>query len=578
MKRNVTTSLTLLAAITLVGLSTATVAEEMYLVRNGKPVEENMTQANIDPASGWAQRKGKTVDGIFCPDLSQSKNLLVFGANKSALGDCEFSVTFKCDTRESIPRPYKVGPPGPKILIADRGSFGFWDNGKNIAIGGGKGGAIPLEDFGMESPIKFNEGKMHTMSVKRNGDMMTFSLDGKVLKEQKIDREGNLIFMLTPLNTRPRIASMKLVAERFSDKLTTDFKSAAPTEFIFEGSNKPSREYGKAAAYRIPALVLSKKKTLLAFAEARRDTGRDTGDIDLVVKRSEDNGKTWGPEIVIADSEDDTMGNPCPVVLDSGRIILAHCWNDRDRQVGRSARRVFITHSDDDGKTWSEPREITKQANNPNWDWYATGPGAGIQLTLGAHKGRVIVPCDHGAGGGFFSHVMYSDDEGQTWKIGAVSPGGLNECEAVELANGDVMINSRNHRHAAYIRGVCVSHDGGESFDPALFRRDEQLPEPHCQASIRRYSWPEGDKPGLILYSGPGLSSGRVQGTLRGSYDDGKTWPWKLLYYEGPSGYSDIAVLPDGRVAVLFEKDGKSKLGFTILPAPPTTPPMEPAK
>ena len=81
--------------------------------------------------------------------------------------------------------------------------------------------------------------------------------------------------------------------------------------------------------------------------------------------------------------------------------------------------------------------------------------------------------------------------------------------------------------------------------------------------------------PGLILYSGPAAFRARAQGTLFGSYDEGKTWPWKLKYYEGGSGYGDAYVLPDGRVPVLFEKDGKSKLGFTIVPAPPVTPPAK---
>ena len=90
---------------------------------------------------------------------------------------------------------------------------------------------------------------------------------------------------------------------------------------------------------------------------------------------------------------------------------------------------------------------------------------------------------------------------------------------------------------------------------------------------MERHSWPLEGKPGLLLYSGPASVTARARGTLRGSYNEGKTWPWKLEYYQGPSGYSDIAILPDGRVAVLFEKDGKSNLGFTVLPAPPATPP-----
>ena len=90
-----------------------------------------------------------------------------------------------------------------------------------------------------------------------------------------------------------------------------------------------------------------------------------------------------------------------------------------------------------------------------------------------------------------------------------------------------------------------------------------------------RHSWPKDGRPGILLYSGPGLEQARAQGTLRGSYDEGRTWPWRLTYYQGGSGYSDLAVLADGRVAVLFEKDGKSDLGFTILPAPPGGPPSE---
>ena len=106
----------------------------------------------------------------------------------------------------------------------------------------------------------------------------------------------------------------------------------------------------------------------------------------------------------------------------------------------------------------------------------------------------------------------------------------------------------------------------------------EDLRHVSCQGAVERYSWPTDGKGGLLLYSGPGAVNARAQGALRGSYDEGKTWPWKLEYYQGPSGYSDIAVLGDGRVIVLFEKDGKSNLGFTILPAPPAKPPAKKGK
>ena len=121
--------------------------------------------------------------------------------------------------------------------------------------------------------------------------------------------------------------------------------------------------------------------------------------------------------------------------------------------------------------------------------------------------------------------------------------------------------------------GGIVTEGGTKNAEKTWYADD--LPDPSCQGAIIRHSWPTGGKPGLLLYSGPGVDAARAQGTLFGSYDDGQTWPWKQTYYEGGSGYSDACVLPDGRVAVLFEKDGKSNLGFTILPAPPAEPPAK---
>ncbi|MFH1731982.1 MAG: sialidase family protein [Planctomycetota bacterium] len=568
MKKIMTTSLFILVAIALLGLSDATAAEELWVIKDGVLNKEALTPGATEVAKDHVGCGGQTVDGfhVSTAQAGGRANYARFTTGKSALGDCEFRVVFSC----------AAGRPGwrfPSITISNRGSFCFWKTGSPVLLSNRKT-ALPLKPFSAPTDKNPFDGNLHSMAVKRVGDKLSFYYDDKKLNEQPIDPDANLHLWFDALQTTIKIKSMKLTAEKFSDKLTTDFKRAAPIEVIFEGSGRPSQEPGMALRYRIPALLVTKKGTVLAFAEARRDAGSDNCDIDIVLRRSSDNGKTWGPEIKVLDQGRCTSGNPCPVVLESGRILLLTCWNAHG--AGEAGRRVFVTHSDDDGKTWSKPREITKQAKKPEWHWYATGPGAGaIQLARGEHKGRVIVPCDSSIGRSYFSHIIYSDDNGENWKIGAVSPGGLNECQAVELANGDVMINSRNHGVQLNNRGVCVSHDGGETFDPKLFRRDKTLVEPQCQASLRRYSWPKDDEPGLILYSGPAVSNSRAQGTLRGSYDDGKTWPWKLLYYQGPSGYSDIAVLPDGRVAVLFEKDGKDKLGFTILPPPPAAPPAK---
>ena len=341
--------------------------------------------------------------------------------------------------------------------------------------------------------------------------------------------------------------------------------------------------------YRIPALTGTKKGTLLAFAEARRDNPSDHGNIDTVVKRSEDGGKTWGPELIVADDGDNTMGNPCPVVdQDTGRIWLHLCWNGHKPPsggykpgFGKDSRRGFVTYSDDDGKTWATPKEITKQVKKENWSWYATGPGGGIQLTRGKHKGRLVIPATHKAhapkkGRSNHGFIVYSDDHGKTWNIGEPTVAGLNESIAVELENGNVMLNSRLHgagTSSKNHRGVSISGDGGKTFSRHYF--DKTLLEPRCQGSIRRVRWAKDGKPGVIAFSNPAYPW-RAHVMVRYSYDDGRTWPEGRIIYPYTSAYSDLAVLPDGRVAVMFEKDWWGSLGMAILPAPPTDAP--PAK
>jgi sialidase-1 len=329
--------------------------------------------------------------------------------------------------------------------------------------------------------------------------------------------------------------------------------------------------------YRIPALLVSKQGTLLAFAEARRNGGGDTANIDTVVRRSEDGGKTWGDEIIVFDEQDNVAGNPCPVVDQStGRIWSLQTWNSHqvhESQMkagfGEDSRRVFVTYSDDDGKTWAKAKDITPSAKQESWSWYATGPGAGIQLQRGKHKGRLVIPCDHtrlpeGGPKTHHSHILYSDDHGETWHIGAQTGHGLNECEAVELENGDLMLNSRNHGVNEFHRGVSISKDGGQTF--SSFHRDPALLEPRCQASIRRYRWAKGDKPGIILFSNP-ARKWRDFLMLRMSYDDGMTWPDARIIFPYTTAYSDITVLSDGRIGVLLERDNHTKIDLAILPA-----------
>ena len=308
--------------------------------------------------------------------------------------------------------------------------------------------------------------------------------------------------------------------------------------------------------YRIPSLIVGPKGTVLAFCEGRKNNRGDAGDIDVVLKRSTDGGKTWGRIEMVWDEADNTCGNPCPVVdARTGTIWLLLTHNlraDTEARIvsGKStrSRTVWITKSTDDGATWSKPVEITKDVKKPHWTWYATGPGVGIQLK----SGRLLVPCDSKSENGTVreSHVIYSDDSGKTWKLGGVVGPNCNECQAVELADGSVMLNMRTYR-ANNRRLVAVSKDGGETFTKPI--EDEILIEPVCQASILRIP---GEKGG-VLFSNP-ASTKREKMTIRLSTDDGKTWPRARELHPGPAAYSCLTVLPNGDIACLYERGDKN--------------------
>lgn len=332
--------------------------------------------------------------------------------------------------------------------------------------------------------------------------------------------------------------------------------------------------------YRIPALAVTSKGTVLAFCEGRKTSRSDTGNIDTVLKRSTDGGKTWSGQAVIWDDGGHTCGNPCVVVDgDTGTIWLLSTWNrgdDHERQIiagtSKDTRRVFVSCSRDDGITWSKPKEITQETKKPGWTWYATGPGSGIQINRGPHKGRLVIPCDHieASTKHYYSHVIYSDDHGKSWKLGGRTPRHqVNECEVVELAGGKLMLNMRNYDRSKKNRQVAVSGDGGLTWQAQRF--DMTLIEPICQAAIERFRWPGDGKPGVILFSNPASRQGRVAMTVRASLDEGATWPLSRLLWKGGSAYSDLAVLPKGDIACLYEAWSKRSYGSIVFAAFPFT-------
>jgi sialidase-1 len=198
--------------------------------------------------------------------------------------------------------------------------------------------------------------------------------------------------------------------------------------------------------------------------------------------------------------------------------------------------------------------QITGQVKRLDWTWYATGPGAGIQMEHGPHAGRMVIPCDHieAHTRHYFSHVCYSDDRGRTWQLGGSTPQHqVNECEVVEIAGGRLLLNMRNYDRTQKTRKVSISADGGASWGPV--RSGAALVEPICQASIRRLSWGTEVDPGVVLFSNPADAESRRNLTVRASRDDGTTWSEGRTLHAGPAAYSCLAVLPDGRVGCLYE-------------------------
>lgn len=331
---------------------------------------------------------------------------------------------------------------------------------------------------------------------------------------------------------------------------------------------------GGYASYRIPSLLTTPHGTLLAFCEGRKNSGADAGDIDLLLKRSTDGGRTWSPSQVIWNDGANTCGNPCPVVdVATGTIWLLMTHNpgeDREPNMiyktSKGTRTVWVCHSRDDGRHWTVPVNITGRVKDSTWGWYATGPGIGIQIRYGPHKGRLVIPCDYsyddptgkGVRGAFEygAHIIYSDDHGRTWLPGGTITPKVNECQVVELAdgNGTLCMNMRSY-FGKSCRTQALSYDGGMSWTAP-----ENLPAlvgPTCQASILRYAWPAGGRKSCILFLNPASPSIRHNMTIRASFDEGRTWPAIRTLFPGPSAYSCMAVLPGGLIACLYEAGEK---------------------
>lgn len=309
--------------------------------------------------------------------------------------------------------------------------------------------------------------------------------------------------------------------------------------------------------FRIPAIVTTNSGKLLAFAEGRVKGSSDTGDIDLVMKSSADEGKTWSPLKVIWNDNENVCGNPAPVLdRKTGKIHLLMTWNlgedhERDIIAGKSkdTRRVFVTSSSNEGETWTTPKEITSSTKLENWTWYATGPCHGIQLQNKKNNGRLVIPCDHieAETKKYFSHIIYSDDHGKSWQLGGTTPQDqVNECTVAELPDGKLLLNMRNYDRTQKSRKISFSEDGGLSW--SSIQSDSVLIEPICQASLLF-----SEENQTLYFLNPANTDSRTNMILKSSTDFGNSWQKVKVLNSGASAYSDLTLINKNTLGCLYE-------------------------
>ncbi len=332
---------------------------------------------------------------------------------------------------------------------------------------------------------------------------------------------------------------------------------------------------------RIPSVVVTKQGDLLAIAEGRARHA-DQANNKLILKRSTDRGQTWDQMRVIADDGANCLNNPCAVVDDdTGRVFVMFQsypagFSERDGKLlpgldGPAIVRNYLIYSDDGGVRWSKPRDVTQTTKHAEKvTILASGPGIGIQLRHGPHQGRLLIPFNEGPFAYWNVLSVFSDDHGQSWKLGEPPPGCripdgkggeisvVNEVQMAELEDGGVMLNSRKWG-GANVRKTAVSHDGGVTWSPIA--EAPALRDPGCMGSLFRYSLSEKGEKSCLLYSGPN-STKRQNGTVYLSHDDGRTWPVSKVLYPGSFAYSVLTRLPDGTIGCLFETDNMNRLAF----------------
>lgn len=348
------------------------------------------------------------------------------------------------------------------------------------------------------------------------------------------------------------------------------------------------RGYAGYRQYRIPALAVTGRGTLLAAYDGRPNLDDLPSPIDLLVRRSLDNGKTWGAQQVVRTGSGlDGYGDPSLLVdAETNRIFLFHAAGTRagffESTTGLDPEDEFIQHcdlsfSDNDGVTWQHRRITAQLKGSRSAAREMTGifaaAGQGIQIHTGPYRGRLVQQFVVLRGGRIMAASAYSDDQGDNWTLGELidaAPGGAapNENKVAALADGRLLLHSR----ATPRRLAAFSNDGGHSWSSLV--PVEDLPDPSDNGSLARFdglpSVPQLATPATdtwLLATNNHDTNLRRNTVLSLSPDNGATWPAKLVLYPDSSAYSTATRLPDGNIGVLYERQGYREIVFVSVPA-----------
>lgn len=303
-------------------------------------------------------------------------------------------------------------------------------------------------------------------------------------------------------------------------------------------------------SYRIPSLVTTKSGTLLLFAEARKFSSTDKTPTDIAVKRSVDNGKTWSGIKILTQAGNNAFMDPVAVVDKvTGKIFLfTTLWPANDHSI--KGNTAWLITSEDDGASWSAPRDITSEIVAPDHFIGGFGPGAGLQMSGSEYKNRLILPTRQTDGKSYKNRTVYSDDHGVTWQVGDRAPDG-GEFQIAELPKNVLIYNLRGGKGK---RVVASSSNGGLSWSDSHidFGLQSSVDYGGCQGSVFGVD-------SMLFYTGPagGLGSDSTEDRqylkIYRSLNGGVTWEKEFLLYGKSAGYSCITQLTDGRIALVFE-------------------------